>query len=55
MLETDGEHDTALADELVRVGRGRLMEVATQTDVPEAINRLPSYTTTESPSGQRPR
>lgn len=40
LLETDGEHDVALAEDLARAGRGRLVKVAGHGDVPEAVNSL---------------
>ena len=40
MLETDGEHDAALAVELARAGRGRLAPVSNHRDVAAAMNRL---------------
>jgi Mg-chelatase subunit ChlD len=40
LLEIDGEHDTALAADIARLGRGRLAPVATHRDVAPAVNRL---------------
>ena len=40
LLEIDGEHDTSLAADIARLGRGRLAPVATHRDVAPAVNRL---------------
>lgn len=38
LLETDGEHDTPLARDIARLGRGRLAPVRTHRDVAPALN-----------------
>jgi MoxR-like ATPase len=40
LLETDGEHDEALARDLATAGKGSLVPVADHRDVPAALNRL---------------
>jgi len=40
LLEADGEHDRGLADELARLGHGKLMAVADYRDVAPALNHL---------------
>lgn len=40
LLQTDGEHDTPLAADLARLGRGRLARVRTHRDVAPALNLM---------------
>jgi Mg-chelatase subunit ChlD len=40
LLETDGEHDSELAADLVRIGRGELALVRDHRDVAPALNRV---------------
>jgi hypothetical protein len=40
LLETDGEHDLALAADLARVGRGHLARITSHRDVAPALNRV---------------
>jgi Mg-chelatase subunit ChlD len=40
LLETDGEHDAALARQLAKAGGGQVVPIAHWRQIPEALNRL---------------